>query len=177
MKPEERFWVRRIRPEEAETAADIEEICFPPNEACPRAVMRRRALSWPETFLVAQERESGQIAGMLNGIATDETVFRDAFFTDPGLHCPGGSNLMLLGLDVLPAFRKQGLARLLLETCRREAEAAGRSRLVLTCLAEKVPMYEHLGFADLGLSASRWGGEAWHEMDLRLDGKANADRA
>ena len=39
MKPEERFWVRRIRPEEAETAADIEEICFPPNEACPRAVI------------------------------------------------------------------------------------------------------------------------------------------
>ena len=31
-----RFTFREILPEEAEEAADIEEICFPPNEACSR---------------------------------------------------------------------------------------------------------------------------------------------
>ena len=30
----ERFEFRAVRPEEAEWAAEIEQICFPPNEAC-----------------------------------------------------------------------------------------------------------------------------------------------
>jgi hypothetical protein len=36
--------------------------------------------------------------------------------------------------------------------------------LVLTCLDEKVEMYRKMGFVDLGISGSTWGGEAWHEM-------------
>jgi predicted acetyltransferase len=75
---------------------------------------------------------------------------------------------MLLGLDVLPEYRKQGLAReLVWNYCRREEEQ-GRKRLVLTCNASKVKMYRKFGFRDLGESASEWGGEKWHEMDIFL---------
>lgn len=35
----------------------------------------------------------------------------DEFFTNAGLHNPDGKNIMLLGLDVLPEYRKQGLGR------------------------------------------------------------------
>ena len=35
----ERFELRSIRPEEAEQAAEIEQICFPPNEACSVPMM------------------------------------------------------------------------------------------------------------------------------------------
>ncbi|MBR6029122.1 MAG: GNAT family N-acetyltransferase [Clostridia bacterium] len=165
---ENRFLFRDIREGEAETAAEIEAICFPPNEACSRRMMVERAAAAPETFLVAEERATGRIAGFLNGIATDEKVFRDEFFTDAGLHRPSGANLMLLGLDVLPAYRLQGLGRALVLTCCRRERARGRKRLVLTCLEDKVAMYRKFGFADLGLSASVWGGESWHEMDLML---------
>ena len=109
------------------------------------------------------------MAGFINGIATDETAFRDEFFTDASLHRPDGRALMILGLDVLPAYRMQGLGRELVYNCCRREQARGRQLLVLTCLENLVGMYGRMGFRDRGLSRSTWGGEAWHEMDIRLD--------
>ena len=77
-------------------------------------------------------------------------------------------NIMLLGLDVLPEYRGQGLAKeLVFQYCRREEEH-GRKRMVLTCHENKVKLYRKLGFRDLGASGSTWGGEKWHEMDIFL---------
>lgn len=162
------FLLRDIRLEEAEQAVLIEQICFPPNEACPPHNMRERVQAAPETFLVAVDRKYGNIAGFLNGIATDEERFRDEFFTDSAFHIRDGRNIMLCGLDVLPAYRRRGLATLLVSEYARRECARGRERLVLTCLEEKVPMYLKMGFSDLGMSDSSWGGEAWHEMEMRL---------
>ena len=100
--PAGRFLFRNILPEEAGQAARIEEICFPPNEACSREMMLKRAAKAPELFLVAVDRQTGRIAGFLNGLSTNEESFRDEFFTDAGLYDPEGRNVMLLGLDVLP---------------------------------------------------------------------------
>ena len=163
-----RFDFRSIRPGEAEEAARIEAICFPPNEACSREMMLKRAAAAPELFLVAADRETGKIAGFLNGLSTDETAFRDEFFTDASLFDPRGRTVMLLGLDVLPEYRGRGLARELVSRYADRESARGRTRLVLTCLEEKVAMYEKMGFRDLGPAASTWGGESWHEMDLPL---------
>ena len=44
--------------------------------------MKERTENAFETFLVAVDKETGKIAGFLNGVATDEEVFRDEFFTD-----------------------------------------------------------------------------------------------
>lgn len=107
----EKFEFRNIRPDEAEQAVEIEQICFPPNEACSPKSMRKRTEHASETFLVAVDKATGKIAGFLNGVATDEEVFRDEFFTDITLHDPKGKNIMLLGLDVLPEYRHQVLAR------------------------------------------------------------------
>ncbi len=162
------FEFRSILPGEGPETSRIENICFPPNEACSYRHMMERVEAAPDLFLVAVDPSNGRIAGFLNGIATNETCFRDEFFTDASLHDPSGENVMLLGLDVLPEYRRQGLARELVACyCRREREN-GRKRLVLTCLEEKVEMYRKFGFRDLGLSASVWGGEQWHEMDRML---------
>ncbi len=71
---------------------------------------------------------------------------------------------MLLGLDVLPKYRKQGLARELVSQYLRREQERGRKTALLTCLQEKVKMYEKMGFTDCGIAASAWGGEEWHEM-------------
>jgi len=160
----ERFNFRNIRQEEAEQAAIIEDICFPPNEACSREMMLTRIEKAPEMFLVAEDRHTGEIAGFLSGLSTDEDSFRDEFFWDADLYNPNGKNIMLLGLDVLPEYRGQGLAReLMCQYLRREREK-NRHIVLLTCLPSKVEMYKKMGFRDEGIANSAWGGEQWHEM-------------
>lgn len=160
----ERFDFRTIRPEEGAVAAQVEEICFPPNEACTKERMLARVEQFPEMFLVAVDKQTGKIAGFINGLATNEHKFRDEFFTDVKLHDPEGKNVMILGVDVLPEYRRQGLAReMMFEYLRREQEK-DRAMVCLTCLAGKVKMYKKLGFRDRGAADSSWGGEQWHEM-------------
>ncbi len=167
-KLKERFLFRDVREADAEEAAEIEKICFPPNEACSPERIRERTQKAPETFLVAEDRSSGKLVGFLNGLASEGDKFHDGFFTDISLHCPEGKNVMLLGLDVLPEYRGQGLATAIVEEYRRRQKAAGRKRLLLTCLREKEPMYAHLGFCNRGPADSTWGGEAWTLMDIIL---------
>lgn len=164
----EQFMFRPIEPQEGEIVAAIEQICFPPNEACSRERMLQRAERMPEMFLVAEDRKTGEIVGFLNGLPTNETVFRDEFFTDISLYDPSSTQVMILGVDVLPPYRRRGLARAMVaEYCRRQ-KAAGRKRMLLTCLDFRVPMYEQFGFTDLGISGSVWGGEEWHDMEKFL---------
>ena len=75
---------------------------------------------------------------------------------------------MLLGLDVRPEYRRQGLAREIVRQYAEREKKNGRRRLVLTCLESKVEMYQKFGFRDLGMANSTWGGEVWHEMDYQL---------
>ena len=81
-----RYEFRIIKDNEAEQAVRIEQVCFPPNEACSEKNMIERIKNAPELFLVAVDKETGKIAGSLNGLATDEEVFRDEFFKDAYLN-------------------------------------------------------------------------------------------
>lgn len=71
---------------------------------------------------------------------------------------------MLLGLAVLPQYRGQGLAGELMARYIRRERNNGRKRLILTCLEEKIAMYEKMGFRNCGLSGSSWGGKDWYDM-------------
>lgn len=173
MKLSDRFEFRSIRQEEADQAVAIEHICFPPNEACSEQNMKARIAKAPELFLVAVDKSTGRIAGFLNGLSTDEEDFRDEFFTDVNLYNPKGRNVMLLGLDVLPEYRRQGLATEIVERYALREGVNNREKLILTCLDSKVAMYEKMGFADHGIANSTWGGEEWHEMSIAIDGVYN----
>ena len=72
----ERFVFRNILPEEADQAARIEKICFPPNEACSESMMKERVATAPELFLVVIDTENGKMAGFMNGLSTDEAFLR-----------------------------------------------------------------------------------------------------
>ena len=161
---QERFEFRNVKAEEADQVIEIENICFPPNEACSPKSMTERVSRAKETFLVAVDKETGKIAGFLNGLATDEEAFRDEFFTDITVHNPEGKNIFLLGLDVRPEYRRQGLAREIMNQYVKREQANGRKMLKLTCLEQKVEMYKKMGYKDEGISASVWGDEEWHEM-------------
>ena len=164
----DRFEFRSVRVNEAEEVAEIEKICFPPHEVCSKKDMFERVEHAPELFLVAVDKETGTIAGFLNGLATDEEAFREEFFTDITVHNPEGKNIMLLGLDVLPEYRSQGLARELVRRYLEREWGRGRKEIILTCLESKVAMYEKFGFKDKGIAQSTWGGEEWHDMSRKI---------
>lgn len=165
----EKYEFRNIKKDEVEQAVTIEQICFPPNEACSEKNMKDRIAKASELFLVAVDKNNGKLAGFLNGLATEECTLRDEFFTNAELHNPDGQNIMLLGLDVLPEYRRQGLASELMRRYMERERANNRKTLILTCLESKVEMYKKMGFRDDGISESSWGGEEWHEMrqDIR----------
>ena len=165
----ERFEFRSIFKNEADQAVIIEQICFPPNEACSEKDMKDRIDKASELCLVAVDKTTGKIAGLFNGLATDEEVFRDEFFTNAELYEPSGKNIMILGLDVLPEYRMQGLGRELVSQYIRRERDNGRRMIKLTCLESKVNMYKKMGFLDEGISNSVWGGEEWHEMSQIID--------
>ena len=165
---EKRFEFRNIRQDEADQAVEIEQICFPPHEACSEKHMKERIERAAELFLVAVDKENGKIAGFLNGVATNESSFRDEFFTDISLYEPDGENIMLVGLDVLPEYRGQGLAKEIVNQYMRREREKYRKSLILTCLQPKVKMYQKMGFQDNGIANSTWGGEEWHEMQYIL---------
>ncbi len=160
-----KYIFRNILQTEADQAVAIEQICFPPHEACSEKHMKERIVVAADTFFVAIDKESGKIAGFINGVATDEERFRDEFFTDAELHKKNGSNIMILGLDVLPEYRGQGLAREIVARYAKAQKETGRKKLVLTCLPDKVKMYEKMGFVNIGLANSTWGNEQWYEME------------
>ena len=164
----EKYEFRSINQDEADQAVRIEQICFPPNEACSEKSMKERIKKVPELFLVAVDKGTGKLAGFLNGVATDEDSFRDEFFTDASLYKTDGKNVMLLGLDVLPEYRGQGLARELVSRYSERERKNNRRMLYLTCLDVKVAMYKKMGFKDHGIANSTWGGEEWHEMTLDI---------
>lgn len=164
----DRFEFRSIRLGEEDAAVAIEQICFPPHEACSEKHMKERIAKAPELFLVAVDKETGEIAGFLNGLSTNEASFKDEFFTDVNLYEPKGKQVMLLGLDVLPQYRRQGLAGEIVRRYAEREKANGRKSLILTCLDEKVTMYRKMGFCDDGIANSTWGGEEWHQMTLAI---------
>lgn len=160
-----RFEFRNIHLDEAEQAVNIEQICFL-SKASPEDYMKNIVTNAHELFFVAVDKHSGNIAGFIYALATNESVFRDEFFTDADLHQPNGKNVMILGLAVLPEYRRQGLARKLMDILK--STQVNREAIVLTCLASKVEMYKKMNFRDNGISQSSWGGEKWHEMSCRL---------
>jgi GNAT superfamily N-acetyltransferase len=164
----QKYEFRTILQGEASQAAAIEQICFPPNEACTEQHMKERIAKAPDLFFVAVDKTTGRLVGFLNGLATDENIFRDEFFTDANLYNPNGKNVMLLGLDVLPEHRRQGIAKRLVSGYAKRERENGRQMLILTCLKQKVNMYEKMGFVDRGIANSTWGGEEWHEMSYRI---------
>lgn len=169
----EQFAFRDIELEETGQAIAIEQICFPPHEACSAKAMTERIIAAPELFLVAVDNNTGKIAGFFNGVATDETSFRDEFFTDISLHKATGKSVMLLGLDVLPEYRGRGLAREIVERYIERERSGGRKFLILTCLEDKVGMYKKMGFTDYGIANSTWGNEQWHEMRYAMESQIN----
>jgi threonine aldolase len=154
--------IRLAKPEEAETLAVIEARCFPPAEAASREAVLERMEVFPENFLVADL--DGTCVGFINGGTTDRPYLPDAFYHDVTLHKKDGDYQTVFGLNVLPEYRRQGIAEKLVKNFLDQAKSRGKLGVILTCKEHMIHYYEKLGFVKYGVSDSEHGGAVWYDM-------------
>lgn len=157
--------IRFAKQEEGEILAKIEACCFPPAEAASREAVLERLAAFPENFLVA-ETEEGKIAGFINGGTTDQPYLPDEFYHDVRLHKKDGAYQTVFGLDVLPEYRRQGIAEKLIDRLVALSEERGKTGVILTCKEHLIHYYERRGFVKYGVADSEHGGATWYDMRL-----------
>ena len=113
-------------------------------------MMVERATKAPEYFLVAVDRQTGKIAGILNGLATDETTFRDEFFYKRRASCPGRKNSHASWTGSSSGISGRGACQSAYVSVSLQNGAKEKDMVLLTCLDSRVPMYEKMGFQSEG---------------------------
>lgn len=113
--------------------------------------------------------KDNKIIGFINGCTTDEPNLPDELYSNAKLHKPNGDYQTLFGLDVLPEYRRQGVAGKLLRSLIDLAKKRGKKGMVLTCKDHLIHFYESNGFEFQGVSKSCHGGAKWNDMLLIFD--------
>ncbi len=144
--------------------SEMENVCFPPNEAASFASLSKRLQVFPNHFWIFENE--GKIIGFINGMVTNNKTIIDEMFTNADLHDEEGAWQSVFGLAVSPDYRKSGYAGKLINHLIEQSKEQNRAGLTLTCKEYLIPYYRRFGFEDAGVSASVHGGEVWHDMIL-----------
>lgn len=160
-----RYQIRAVKETDLEEVSRVEEVCFPKAEAADKESFLERIRTFPESFFVAEE-ESGNLIGFINGAMTSSDRIYDEMFEKAALHEKDGAFQSIFGLDVVPEYRRQGIAAALMNHMIQETQKRGKRGLILTCKEHLIPYYEKFGYRNLGVSGSVHGGAVWYDMIL-----------
>ena len=156
--------IRNARQEEGSILARIEGECFPAAEAASEQAIQERLGAFSENFFVAEQ--DGKVVGFINGGVTDEQKLPDEMYHNISLHNPNGRYQTVFGLNVLPDYRRQGIAEKLMLCLIQAARERGKSGIILTCKDHMLHYYEKFGFVNYGAADSCHGGASWNDMRL-----------
>jgi ribosomal protein S18 acetylase RimI-like enzyme len=160
------YQLRPAIPADLDGLCQVENACFPPEEAATRAAFAARLQTFPESFWVAETEDT--VIGLINGCCTETPYLGDELYEPDCPHRADAPWQTVFGLAVLPAYQHQGIATALLEQLISRSRQRGKAGLILTCKAEKRSFYEKLGFLCRGVSDSQHGGAQWFDMVLTL---------
>ena len=166
--PASEVLIRKVLPKDLDECFRVETSGFPPEEAANRETIKLRMDTFPQGFLVAEMDQ--RVVGILNSASTNKEDIGDEALKQLVGHEPGGRNMVVFALAVLPEFRKQGIARQLMLRFIDESRHNKKEKILLLCKQPLVEYYERLGFTHAGLSKSTHGGAEWHEMRYALLG-------
>ena len=158
--------IRRANIKDLERISQIEKICFPNAEAATKSSFEERIKAFKESFFVAEI--NGEVIGFINGAIIDSKTIFDELYENTNLHNSNGKYQSVFGLDVIPEFRNQGIAKKLMNQMIDVAKKSNREGLVLTCKDKLIHYYEKFGFSNMGVSESVHGNVTWYDMFLEL---------
>ena len=161
-----KYTIRNVKIEDLDQVTEVEALCFPAAEAAVGESFRKRIETFPDSFFVADE--NGRIIGFINGCVTDERTIRDEMFEDSRLHHADGLYQSVFGLDVIPEYRRQGVAADLMNRLIQAAKERGKKGMILTCKDRLIHYYEKFGYRNLGLSGSVHGRAVWYDLLLEF---------
>lgn len=160
------YIIREATYDDLNSVCNVENACFPPEEAASREAFETRLRTFPQRFLVAEEH--GCVIGLINGCCTTAPYLDDCLYEKD---CP--HNLMhpwqtVFGLAVLPDHQHRGIATALMSSLIERCKQGGQIGVILTCKEEKIPFYQSFGFLCRGRSDSSHGGATWYDMILEF---------
>ena len=158
--------IRHARMSDLDGLLQIENACFPKEEAVSREALEQRLNTFPDHFWLMEM--TGSIVGFVNGMATDKRELRDEMYSDASLHNDRGAWQMIFGVDTIPQYRNRGYASQLITRLIEDSRADGRRGVVLTCKQHLIKYYEKFGFVNEGISSSVHGGAVWYSMRLEF---------
>ena len=120
--------------------------------------------AFKENFIIAED--NGKIIGFINGCTTDLPKLPDELYHNVQLHKKHGDYQTIFGLNVLPDYRRNGVAAQLMNYFIELSKERGKKGMVLTCKNHLIHYYEKFGFKHQGVSASEHGGAVWNDMVL-----------
>ncbi|MBS4913365.1 MAG: GNAT family N-acetyltransferase [Veillonella sp.] len=138
------------------TVADIPDIaaveaeCFPPAEAAKEKDFVDRVKEYGNHFWLMYDGD--KLIAFVAGMVRDEADLVDEMYSDASMHNENGAWQMIFGVNIIPAYRKRGLAGELIQRAIDDARAQGRKGLILTCKDKLIHYYEKFGFMDEGVS-------------------------
>ena len=156
--------IREVQPQDLDACYLIERTAYAGDEAASREKIAKRIARYPEGFVVAEQ--GGAVVGFINCGACFAVELSDEAFKELVGHDPAGPHVVIMSVAVDPAHQGQGIAGQLMRAFIARMRTLGKADIFLICQAALVPLYRHLGFAELGPSDSVHGGLAWVEMSL-----------
>lgn len=156
--------IRLATKEDLNEIIKIESICFPEAEAAKESDFQKRFDAFKENFIIAED--NGKIIGFINGCTTDLPKLPDELYHNVQLHKKHGDYQTIFGLNVLPDYRRNGVAAQLMNYFIELSKERGKKGMVLTCKNHLIQYYEKFGFKHQGVSASEHGGAIWNDMVL-----------
>ena len=163
-KKENGFTIRTATMDDLDSIAAVEAECFPAAEAATREEFADRIRVYGSHFWLLHEGD--RLVSFVDGFVTDKEDLTDEMYEKADVHRENGAWQMIFGVNTIPAYRRRGLAGLLLKRAIADAREQGRKGLVLTCKERLLSFYRQFGYRNEGVSGSEHGGAVWYEMRL-----------
>ncbi|KAI9026116.1 acyl-CoA N-acyltransferase [Hyaloraphidium curvatum] len=165
-------WTIRPLKSEAEvrTAAELEALGYPEDEAASLDTLLFRFAACPQLFLGAFAPDGDELLGFI--VATLTASLR-LTHDSMGTHEPGGTTAAVHSVCVAKQHQRRGIALALLAAFRRQCDDLNKEgwkveRIALIAKEGVVPLYEKAGFVLLGRSEVVHGQDPWFELQMEL---------